>query len=162
MNFEIKHPDMRGAEALHRLDDFLPYKLALLSSSLNSAFEATISRQHGIGLTDWRILATIGQYGSMTAKQIGERGRMHKTKVSRAVATLEARRLLTRKTNRDDMREAFITLTEGGRRLYQAIVPVAEEFGLALTAKIDGADLLTVERVVDQLLAQTDRTPIEA
>ena len=40
---------------------------------------------------------------------------MQKTKVSRAVAQLEKRRLLVRRANRDDMREAFLSLTAAGR-----------------------------------------------
>jgi DNA-binding MarR family transcriptional regulator len=41
----------------------------------------------------------------MTAKAIGVH---HKTKVSRAVALLEGRKLVTRRTNRADLREAFL------------------------------------------------------
>ena len=47
----------------------------------------------------------------MTAKAIGAHTHMHKTKVSRAVALLEKRRLVARRANREDMREAFLSLT---------------------------------------------------
>jgi len=41
---------------------------------------------------------------------------MHKTKVSRAVAELERRKYLTRRTNRADLREAFLSLHAGWTR----------------------------------------------
>jgi DNA-binding MarR family transcriptional regulator len=44
----------------------------------------------------------------MTAKAIGVQSHMRKTKVSRAVALLERRKLVTRRTNRADLREAFL------------------------------------------------------
>ena len=39
------------------------------------------------------MLVTLGQFGAMTAKAIGAHSHMHKTKVSRAVALLERRKL---------------------------------------------------------------------
>ena len=57
------------------------------------------------------MLVTLGQYGLMTGKSIGAHSHMHKTKVSRAVALLEDRKLVTRRANRADLREAFLTLS---------------------------------------------------
>ena len=48
---------------------------------------------------------------------------MHKTKVSRAVALLEKRRLVARRANREDMREAFLSLTTAGRAMYEELAP---------------------------------------
>jgi DNA-binding MarR family transcriptional regulator len=155
MNFEVRQTDRTSAERLHRLNDFLPYKISLLASSLNEAFERLLADRHKLTLTDWRVLATIGEYGSMTAKDVCERGRMHKTKVSRAVAGLEARRLLLRRTNREDLREAFLSLTDRGRDVYHEIVPIALSFSARLTQELEPDELLVAERVIDRLLEQT-------
>ena len=56
-------------------------------------------------------LVTLGQFGVMTGKAIGAHTHMHKTKVSRAVALLEKRKLVVRRANRADMRESFLSLT---------------------------------------------------
>ena len=69
-----------------------------------------------IGVPEWRVLVTLGQYGVMTGKAIGAHTHMHKTKVSRAVALLEKRKLVARRANRDDKREAFLSLTAAGPR----------------------------------------------
>jgi DNA-binding MarR family transcriptional regulator len=50
---------------------------------------------------------------------------MHKTRVSRAVASLEARKLLARTVKQDDGREMPLQLTKDGRRMYAALVPLA-------------------------------------
>jgi DNA-binding MarR family transcriptional regulator len=155
MNYEVKQNDVIGAEALYRLGDYLPYRLSLLASSLNSAFETTLERDHNLGLTDWRVMATLGEYGSLTARDICQRGRMHKTKVSRAVASLEQRRLLQRRTNRQDMREAFLSLTEHGRSVFQQVVPAAVTFSHKITDQLSSQELLCMEAVIERLLAAT-------
>jgi DNA-binding MarR family transcriptional regulator len=160
MNYELRQNERKPAEVLHRLNDFLPYKIGILASSLNSAFEEMLMAKHSIGLTDWRVMATIGEFGSMTAKDVCERGRMHKTKVSRAVSSLETRRLLMRRTNRDDMREAFLSLTDRGRDVYHDVVPLAVSFSRKLTDMIESRDLLATERVIEQLLSATEQVEI--
>ena len=69
----------------------------------------------------------------MTAKAIGAHTHMHKTKVSRAVALMEKRRLLARRSNREDKREAFLSLTAGGQAMYEEIAPHALDFAKRLT-----------------------------
>ena len=156
MNYALNQSDMANAEALYRLNDFLPYKISLLASSLNDAFEALLERHHKLCLTDWRIMAALGEFGSMTAKDICDRGRMHKTKVSRAVSVLEKRRMLMRRTNRDDMREAFLTLSDTGRDVYHDVVPMAHEFSQKLTDQLGMGDLMMVDRIFDRLLLVTE------
>jgi DNA-binding MarR family transcriptional regulator len=155
MNYEVKQNDVIGAEALYRLSDYLPYRLTLLASSLNNAFEIVLDKEHQLGLTDWRVIATLGEFGSLTARDICERGRMHKTKVSRAVASLEMRRLLQRRTNRQDMREAFLSLTELGRTVFRQVVPAAVAFSHKITDQLSSEELLCMESVVERLIAAT-------
>jgi DNA-binding MarR family transcriptional regulator len=52
---------------------------------------------------------------------------MHKTRVSRAIAHLEERGLMTRVTSSADRREMELRLTKAGRKLYTELVPLALE-----------------------------------
>jgi DNA-binding MarR family transcriptional regulator len=87
----------------------------------------------------------------MTGKAIGAHSHMHKTKVSRAVAMLEKRKFVTRKLNRDDMREAFLSLTPAGRTIYEELAPIALDFAKHLTEVISPADRPAFDRAVDAL-----------
>jgi DNA-binding MarR family transcriptional regulator len=69
----------------------------------------------------------------MTAKQVGAHSHMHKTKVSRAVASLTKRKIVHRRANRRDLREAFISLTRDGETIYGELVPVAQGFAAELS-----------------------------
>ena len=110
-----------------QLGQFLPHRLNVLSSLVSQAL-TRVYGQHGIGIPEWRVLVSLGQFGVMTGKAIGARTHMHKTKVSRAVAELERRKYLARRTNRADLREAFLSLTPSGRAIYQELAPRALDF----------------------------------
>jgi DNA-binding MarR family transcriptional regulator len=91
----------------------------------------------------------------MTGKTIGAHTHMHKTKVSRAVAALEKRKLLARRANRADMRESFLSLTGTGRAMYEEVAPHALDFARRLTDILTPDDKAAFNRALRQL---TDRS----
>jgi DNA-binding MarR family transcriptional regulator len=142
-------------EAPLKLEQFLPYQLNVVASLVSQALSRVYARRYRIGVPEWRVLVTLGQYGVMTGKAIGEHTHMHKTKVSRAVALLEKRKLLVRRSNRDDMRESFLSLTATGRAMYEELAPHALDFARRLTEILTPADRAAFNRAVKQL---TDRS----
>ncbi len=129
------------------LEAFLPHRLNVLSSLVSQALSQVYSK-YGIGIPEWRVLVSLGQFGVMTGKAIGARTHMHKTKVSRAVAQLEARRYVARKSNRDDLREAFLSLTPTGRAVYEELAPRARDFTEKLSEVVPTADRAAFDRAV--------------
>ena len=138
-----------------KLEDFLPYQLNVVASLVSQALSRVYSRRYGIGVPEWRVLVTLGQYRIMTGKAIGAHTHMHKTKVSRAVALLEKRKLLSRRANRADMREAFLSLTGSGRAMYQDLAPHALEFTERLTEILSPLDRAAFNRALEQLTARS-------
>jgi len=151
-----------GDEAPLKLENFLPYQLNVVASLVSQALSRIYSRRYGIGVPEWRVLVTLGQYEAMTAKAIGAHTHMHKTKVSRAVALMERRRLLARRTNRDDMREAFLSLTAAGRAMYEEVAPYALDFARRLTEILTPADRDAFNRALSQLTARSAQLAAEA
>lgn len=133
-----------------QLGNFLPHRLNVLSSLVSQAL-TRVYAAHGIGIPEWRVLVSLGQFGVMTGKAIGARTHMHKTKVSRAVAELERRKFLTRRVNRADLREAFLSLTPAGRAVYDELAPRALEFTERLSEAIAPADRAAFDRAVAAL-----------
>ena len=77
---------------------------------------------------------------------------MSKVKVSRAAASLEARGLISRSPNAEDMREAFLVLTPAGRAVFDEIVPLALDYVARLTAPFSAEDLARLDDLLDRLL----------
>jgi DNA-binding MarR family transcriptional regulator len=142
-------------DAQLKLEEFLPYQLAVVASLVSQALSRVYARCYRLGVPEWRVLVTLGQFGVMTGKAIGARTLMHKTKVSRAVAVLERRKLLARKSNRADLRESFVSLTPSGRTMYEELAPHALDFSRRLTDILTPGDRETFNRALQQI---TDRS----
>ena len=148
-----------SSDSTLKLEEFLPYRLNVLASLTSQALSRVYSERYGIGVPEWRVLVTLGQFGMMTGKAIGAHSHMHKTKVSRAVAELERRKLVARRANREDLRESFLSLTPGGRAIYEELAPHALEFARRLGEAIDPQDRAAFERAVERL---TERSRVLA
>ena len=144
-----------GDDAPLKLEMFLPYQLNVVSSLTSQALSRVYARRYKIGVPEWRVLVTLGQYGVMTGKAIGAHTHMHKTKVSRAVAILEKRKLLLRRANRADMRESFLSLTAAGRAMYEELAPHALDFARRLTEILSDNDRDAFDRALKKLTARS-------
>src|SRR3569832_2104961 len=60
-----------ASEPALRLEDFLPYRLNVCSNLVSSALSRIYAERYRIGVPEWRVLVTLGQFGMMTAKAIG-------------------------------------------------------------------------------------------
>lgn len=118
------------------LEEFLPYRLNRLAAAVSQAFRAVYGSHHDLTVPEWRVLATLGQFETMSAKEIGAHSAMHKTKVSRAVRALEERRWLQRRESPEDRREEILRLTPLGRKSYDEIIPCALAFEASILARL--------------------------
>ena len=155
----VKPADSRAARL--ELERFLPYRLNVLAEAVSQALARIYGSRYGIAVPEWRVLATLGQYERTTAKQIGVHSRMHKTKVSRAVAGLDARGLIARSANVADRREAFLTLTTAGRRVYRDLVPRVQDFARLLTAELEPAERQILDNLMLRLQARAESLAAE-
>jgi DNA-binding MarR family transcriptional regulator len=151
-----------------KLEEFLPHRLNVCAALVSQALSRIHGERYRIGVPEWRVLVTLGQFGAMTGKAIGIHSHMHKTKVSRAVALLERRKLVTRRANRDDLREAFLSLTAAGDNVYREAAPIALDFARQLLEVVDPDDREALDRALQRLtersaqltadMAKTSRT----
>lgn len=132
-----------GEQAL-ALEEFLPFRLARAAEQVSRQFAALYRDRHGLTRPEWRALANLGQHGRMTATEIGVQAAMHKTKVSRAIASLERRKWLERTTDERDRRIEHIELTREGRRHYLDLAGLARDYEAKLRAElgVSGAEAL--------------------
>ena len=122
------------------LHDFLPYLLNQAAEESSLAFQQIYKGRYGMLRTEWRVLFHLGMYGRLTAKDIGERAKIHKTKVSRAVQKLSDRRYLTRTRDDNDRRSEHLELTTTGEAAYNDLRQVALEYDRELTRIFDGIE----------------------
>ena len=86
------------------LKDFLPYLLNQAAEAASLGFQDIYRESYAITRTQWRVMANLGKFGAMTARDICRISHIEKTKVSRAVTHLEHVGLLARSPSEQDRR----------------------------------------------------------
>jgi len=133
------------------LEKFLPYRLSLLSNTVSEGIARTYRKEHGLSVTEWRVIAVLGRFPGQTASQVMRRTAMDKVSISRAVRRLLDRGLIERAPLAQDRRCQALRLTpHRGRALFVSIVPKALQFEARLIASLTGAE----RRQLDDLLAK--------
>jgi DNA-binding MarR family transcriptional regulator len=136
------------------LDRFLPYRLSVLSNRISQAIARLYQARFGFGITEWRLIAVLGRYPALSANAVAERTAMDKVAVSRAVAHLLERALITREMHGEDRRRSVLTLSEAGHAIYAEIVPLALGRERKLLATLNASEREQLERILDKLAKQ--------
>ncbi len=135
------------------LEQFLPYLLNQAAETSSLAFQQVYKDRFGMLRTEWRVLFHLGLYGRMTASEIGARAKTHKTKISRAVHSLEKRRFVTRARDENDRRVEHLTLTATGHAAYVELSGIAERYEAALLTKVSDEEANVLRRALIKLAA---------
>jgi DNA-binding MarR family transcriptional regulator len=143
--------------AVLKLNEFLPYRLNHLAETVSRSLSKIYADDFGIGIPEWRVVATLGEHVAMTARDIGKATSMHKTKVSRAVAALEKKGHLSRGANPDDQREQLLQLTDNGRAMYEDLVPKALGYSLHLEAALSEEQRIALDEIFQRLHAAAEK-----
>jgi len=115
--------------------EFLPYLLNIATESAGYGFQKHYKDRYGLLRAEWRVLFHLGGYGDMTARDICDRSRTHKTKISRAVGALAARRFITRTRLESDRRQEMLALTKTGGAVYRDLIGLAKAYDRKLMAR---------------------------
>lgn len=136
------------------LDHFLPYLLHQAAEAAGRSFEAVCKEAHGITRTQWRVMAHLGKFGTMTARDICRQSHVEKTRVSRAVAALEASGHLTREVSPRDRRAEVLSLTAAGRAVFADLGRHALDHDRALRAGLGGDGGARIDSLLRRLIAE--------
>jgi DNA-binding MarR family transcriptional regulator len=123
------------------LPSFVPFRLNRLAVEVSNHLAEIYRERFDLEIPEWRVLATVGPERGCTAQYIASSTRMHKTRVSRAIAHLEKRGLIERASSPEDRREMELRLTKAGRRMYSELVPLALDREQALMACLNKEEL---------------------
>ncbi len=146
-------PDKTDQKNRLSLDESWAYKVAVVADLIARRVSAVVSDGAGLNLSQWRVLAAIGDADGRTASQVVEITPMDKGIVSRAVAALVERGLLRREASEQDGRVSHLWMTEDGQATYTTLLSALNAqnaHGDALLSKSDQAKLLgTLDRIID-------------
>lgn len=137
-----------------RLEDFVPYRVSVLSNVLSAAIAAAYSERFNLSIPEWRVLAVLANHPDLSAAEVAERTAMDKVAVSRAVNALLGARRVERRFSDADRRRSMLRISAEGRAVYERVVPVARGYEQTLMAALDPADRAAFDRILRQLLGR--------
>lgn len=141
-------------DATFDLERFLPYLLNQAAEAASRDFQATYRAAFGLTRVQWRVLANLGKFGAMTARDICRISHMEKTKVSRAVAALEDQGLLTRAPDPGDRRAEILSLTHSGAAVFTDLGQRAIRYDAALRAELGAEATAQLDSLLARLMAR--------
>ena len=133
------------------LECFLPYRLSVLSNRISQAIARIYQQRFGLDVTEWRIMAVLGRYPDRSASEVAERTAMDKVAISRGVARLLDRGLLTRAVHEDDRRRSVLALSPAGTAVYDEIAPLALDYERRLLAELAEDEREWLQRLLARL-----------
>lgn len=133
------------------LDSFLPYRLSVLSNRISQSIARLYAERFGISITEWRVLAVLGRYHGLSANQVAERTAMDKVAVSRALARLVERGLISRHTDDGDRRRSVLELSADGKRIHAQIAPLALEMERQLLTGLSKDERAMLDGLLEKL-----------
>ncbi len=144
------------------LEHFLPYRLSVLSNRISGAIAREYSERLSLSVTEWRVMAVLGRYPGLSAREVAERTAMDKVAVSRAVASLLSAGRLEREFDDEDRRRSVLRLSRAGLAVYDQVVPLALGFEQHVLEGMPEAERALLFRLLDRLDEMELRAETEA
>lgn len=139
-----------------RLEDFLPYRLSVAANRVSRLFSRRYSETYGLTIPEWRVLATIARFGTLSPGAVGEWTAMDKVKVSRAAASLVAHGLVRQSPDPNDGRGRRLRLTRKGVSVHEGVVPLARELEATLADGLSRPEWLALNKALSRLNAHVE------
>ncbi len=139
------------------LGTFLPYLLNQAAEATSDGFQAVYRDRYGFTRTQWRVLANLGKFGAMTARDICAISHIEKTKVSRAVAALEQGGMLSRAPSETDRRAEVLSLTRTGLGVFAELGGLAVSFDRQLRETLGPNEAETLVALLRRLIGVPPR-----
>ncbi|TAD72771.1 MAG: MarR family transcriptional regulator [Sphingomonadales bacterium] len=143
--------DDAGDDRAGELAGFLPYQLSVTSNAVSSLIAERYRKRFGLKIPEWRIMAVLGDAGTMTQRGLTAATVMDKVAVNRAVKLLEERGLIGRVPNPGDGRSHLLALTGEGRAIHAEVMPLARATERDLLAGLAGDEEAMLRRLLAAL-----------
>lgn len=135
----------------------ISYQVTVVANLMAFGNSTKNFKQFGLNIREWRVLALLAQLGPLTAVRIVEEVVQDKANMSRAIAELHKKKLVTKLPNPKHKRSQFIWLTKSGMALYKKIEPVFTEQAEMFCNSLSEKEKTTLCKLLDKLKGHAER-----
>ena len=136
--------------------DLLMYRLHKLSAAAGRLVTRTLERRYGITRREWGVLMWLAQQPGLQPSQLADLLELDRARISRAIASMQAKGLLHKSTVSANRRSAALQLTPAGQQLHDELLPQIRAINVQLVSALDAQQQSTLAQSLDLLQAQAD------
>lgn len=134
-----------------QLSGFLPYQLSITSNAVSALISERYRKRFALKITEWRVMAVLGDAGQLTQRDLTEATLMDKVAVNRACKVLEERGLIARAANVHDGRSHLLELTDEGRSIHSEVMPLAQATERELFEGFDAQEEAALRAMLERI-----------
>lgn len=149
MTIKYKSAPLGGA-ALN-LERRLSYRFSVLASKVIRCVADMYGPNYGLLPSGWKVMAVIGRFEPVSAKEVCAHTTVEPDKVTRAVDRLVQLEFVKRKQDATDGRRVVISLTSLGRKVYADIEDLTRRVERELQKGVSKQDLDTLNNLLCKL-----------
>ena len=138
-------------KTLLTLEKYMPYRLSIVSNKVSTIVAQTYKDKFALSITEWRIMAVLGEYPGASADEISVKTQIEKSLISRAIGQLLKRKLVLRKIAKDDKRRSHISHSETGYEEYAEIDPLSLQYEKALLDCLSEQEQAVLSDMIERL-----------
>lgn len=148
-------PNPGGVVAIRRapMREFsrsLPMSLLRAREAVMQHFRPSL-RHHGLTEQQWRILRALTAVKAIEVTELARVAFLLGPSLSRILRDLEARQLIERRTTKEDLRRATVSISEKGLKLIEAVAPTSEAIYAAITRRYGARKLAELQAMLGAL-----------
>ncbi|MCZ2076257.1 MAG: MarR family transcriptional regulator [Bryobacterales bacterium] len=149
---ETMHHDLIGKppDLLTTLEQRFTYRFAMTASWMGSALAPSHER-FGLSVAMWRVLAVIGRYEPLSARELANRTSLDPFRVTRILTILCDKGFVSRRTDRTDRRKISLRLTRVGRATHDEIAKKLSEMERLVLDALSVEEQKTLFQLLDKL-----------
>ena len=137
------------------LDDYLPYLLNRAGAKIADAF-GKVTRQHGISLQMWRVLAALHHLDGQSVGSLAAHTSIDVSTLSRLLDQMQKKRLLLRRRDGVDQRSVTIHRTAAAQAITVKLIPVALAYEARALAGLDAGESKALKAMLRRLYTNLD------
>jgi len=138
---------------------YFPYLINRVGAVFVTDFTRDALASEDLTIVMWRVLAALSNNGGQRQTDLAAMTSIEVSTLSRVVARLLKRGLITRQRSRADNREVAVTLSARGKVLVQRLIPIARAHEEKATGKLSASDLEAARRVLQAMYGNLAAQP---
>lgn len=142
---------MTTFEEKFKNEEFLLYLLPSVSRKMSRTCEAVYGVEFDLKITEWRLLAQVSRFGSISAKEISERISMDPVRISRAAHSCVQRGLIEEIPDMQDRRSKKMVLSKDGETFMDRFLPRACSLAEAMESGLSTEEVSTLKALLKKL-----------